>query len=119
MEATVKGVRITLTNDQIKIIEDHHSKQKQECTTFTKTLKSFGFKKMSTKGWANPDANAWISRNWFAEIHKERTYTICQISGSGIPLDKSGYPLQVETPEELCEVLNKALEEIEDTPNRV
>lgn len=51
MEVIVKGVSITLTDDQIKQIEDHHAKQKQECTAFSKTLKSFGFKKMSTKGW--------------------------------------------------------------------
>jgi hypothetical protein len=57
MEAIVKGVRITLTPEQKKQIEAHQDKQNQECSTFTKTLKHFGFKKMSTKGWENPDAN--------------------------------------------------------------
>lgn|SRR5690606_24524827 len=115
MEAIVEGVRITLTPEQVMQIEAYHAKQKQECSTFTKTLKHFGFKKMSTKGWENPDANCYQTKNWFAQIYDSKTLNAtCFIVGEGIDLDSSGWPLVVDSPEELVEILNKALEEIEN-----
>lgn len=115
MEAIVKGVKITLTAEQIKQIEAHQAKQKHECSTFTKTLRHFGFKKMSTKGWENPDANCYQTKNWFAQIYESKTLNeSCFIVGEGIDLDSSGWPLVVDSPEELTEILNKALEELEN-----
>ena len=115
MEAIVKGVSIILTDNQIKQIEDHQAKQKQECTTFTKTLKCFGFKKMSTKGWANPDANCWQAKHWFVEIFNSGTLNeYCAVVGTGVELSSSGWPLTTYSHEELREILNKALEEIEN-----
>src|SRR5690606_36159496 len=115
MEAIVKGVKITLTAEQIKQIEAHQSKQKQKCSTFTKTLKHCGFRKMPTKGWASPNANCYQTKNWFAQIYDSKNLNAtCFIVGEGIDLDSSGWPLGVDSPEELVEILNKALEEIEN-----
>lgn len=113
MEVIVKGVKITLTAEQIKQIEAHHAKQIIECSTFTKTLKHFGFKKMSTKGWENPNANCWESKHWFVEIFNNDTLNeYCSVAGVGVELSSSGCPLIVNSPQELVEKLNKALEEI-------
>jgi hypothetical protein len=113
MEAIVKGVKITLTAEQIKQIEAHQSKQKQECSTFTKTLKHFGFRKMSTKGWANPDANCWTTEHWIVEIFNSGNHNeYCSVAGSGVDLSSSGWPITISSPQELVEILNKALEEI-------
>ena len=115
MEAIIKGVRITLTPEQIMQIEAYHAKQKQECSTFTKTLKHFGFKKMNTKNWVNLDANCWESKHWFVEIFNTGTLNeYCAVVGVGIELSSSGWPLIVNSPQELVGILNKALEEIVD-----
>lgn len=115
MEAIEKGVRITLTPEQIKQIKAHQANQNKECSTFTKTLKSFGFKKMSTKGWENPNANCWITDNWIVEIFNSGNHNeYCSVAGSRIDLSSSGWPITTWSPKELVEVLNKALEEIEN-----
>jgi len=115
MEAIVEGVRITLTPEQVMQIEAYHAKQKQECSTFNKTLKSFGFKKMSTKGWENPNANCWTTENWIVEIFNSGNHNeYCSVAGSGVDLSSSGWPITISSPQELVEILNKALEEIEN-----
>lgn len=115
MKIIVQGISIELTKSQVDYIEKEKAKQLKECTTFIKTLKSFGFKKMSTKGWANPNSNCWETKDWFIEIFDNEQ---CMVTGVGVNLDSSGWPLTTWSPIELVKILNKALDFIENETNK-
>lgn len=110
MKVTVKGVTIDLTPAQIAYIEKTIIKRDKELKTFENVLKHFGFRKLNTKGWVNPDQNCYTqnTHGWFVEILDYGKWKSCLVHGTGLD---HGHPFgkHYDSPESLCEAIVKAL----------
>lgn len=85
MRVFVKGVPIDLNDEQVKTINDKLKEIDDSCKTFESALKSYGFKKMSTLDWENPDQNCWSHVDgWFANIVQHPKYNSCILYGDFI-----------------------------------
>lgn len=108
MDITVKGVRIKLTEEQVKQIAIEEERRNKECKSFTSCLKYFGFKKVCTKGWLNPNQNCWNNedKGWWAEIHDYGGFKEVWIVGKDLK-EVSSFPggYTYSSPEEIIEEL--------------
>lgn len=113
MDVIIKGVRITLTQQQVAKIEIAKN-QRQRCrNSFVRMLKHFGFKKIDTAGWENPKALCFENETceWFAEIQNYGNWDEVFMAGKG--LKNVGFPggYMYGTPQEIEEELLKAIKE--------
>ncbi|NQD71643.1 hypothetical protein HP439_13015 [Sphingobacterium shayense] len=117
MKVIVQGVSIELTKEQVEHFENEKAKQLKECSTFTKTLKHFGFNKINTKSWPNPNENAYshYQYGWYAEIQDYGTYKACFLTGKGLK-SIEGFPggYVHDSPESVAAAITKALDEMEE-----
>jgi hypothetical protein len=112
MKAMFNGVEIQLTPEQIKVVTA--AKEKHEKAVdggFIKVLKSYGFEKMSSKGWANPDSVCFQhpTHGWFAEIIDHGLWQNVWMVGTGLrnsQLFPGGW--SYDEPQVLHEELSKA-----------
>lgn len=86
MEIFVEGVRITLTAEQVALVEKEQRRRQRCGNSFAKMLKHFGFKRVKSL------PNCWehISRGWFAEILDRGNYSDVWMVGK--ELKCSGFP---------------------------
>lgn len=89
----IRGTWITLTPEQMKIIEKERNKKKAASNSFKKMLINHGFKKLDTTGWLDPKQECYehVYYNWFAQIFTHNSLWVeCWLVGSG--LRNSGFP---------------------------
>lgn len=116
MHAFIQGIRIELTADQIKLVEKEKRRRELCRHSFERMLKRFGFEKVDTSGWENPNQNCWqhIYYNWFVEIYDRNGWSDAWMVGTGLKDD--GFPggWCYSDPEEIEKELGRAIDEIED-----
>lgn len=114
IKTTVEGVVIELTKEQVALIEETKAKRDAECKSFVSVLKHFGFTKVRTKGWKQPDRICYENKQhgWSAEIFSNCNIFSCWMAGPG--LRNVGFPggYMYGSPEEVKDALLQALNEI-------
>ncbi len=116
MKVSVKGVTIELTSDQINHVESEIAKREKELNSFVKVLKHFGFNKVNTRGWQNPDQSCWSNdqHGWFVEIIDYGSFKTCVFHGK--PLDEgSPWGKEYNSPESASKGIFDALDLLNNT----
>ena len=117
MYTFVQGIRIELTPDQIKVIEKEKRRRERCRDSFVKTLKRFGFKKIDTSDWVNPNQDCYEHPHyeWFAEIYDRGGWNDVFMAGQG--LKDGGFPggWVYGDPEQIEKELARAIDELQNT----
>lgn len=106
MEVFVKGVKVTLTEEQTDFIKKELARIKKTKSGFRKVLENYGFKK--TK-----DGFIHHERNWYAEIQDYGNFSQVWMVGTGLRCDEfhrfgSCYSEPEEIAAELDNVIQKS-----------
>ena len=117
MKIIVQGVSIEITKEQIEQIDQEKAKQIRELKSFERILKHFGFEKINTRSWPNPNEKAYshYQYGWYAEIQDYGPYKACFLTGKGLRSTDSfpgGYVY--DSPESMAKAITLALKEMED-----
>lgn len=86
MDVFVEGIRISLTESQISIIEEARRKRERDINSFRKILIHFGFKEIQEEGTPLNERLFENSKfNWYAEltIHNENWQSVW-MTGKGL-----------------------------------
>jgi len=103
MEIVYKGIRLTLTQEQVNKIQQVEKEREEATKSFKKVLLYFGFKPVKDfkNGFEHPEG-------WWAEIIDHRNFKEVFMAGNGLPhssVPPGGW--HYGTPEEIKEQILK------------
>lgn len=112
----IEGVKIELTGSQVFSIEKELRARIKNNGKFETMLRRFGFTKIYSSEWQNPNQNCWENKkyDWFAEIIQHDRWS--EIFMAGQKLKNVGFPGGYNYGEvgEATEALCNAINEIEN-----
>lgn len=115
MEIFVKGVKIKLTDEQMKLIKDSIADREKSCSTFYAVFKEFRFQKLNTKDWEDPSQICYFQKKygWVATMVIDPSFISCVVNGH--ILDRGNpWGKVYESPMELVEAIANAIDELQN-----
>ena len=110
MEVFVKGIKVTLTDEQTAFVKKELARIRKTKSGFRKVLESYGFKN-TKEGFIHPE------QNWYADIQYAGKFSQVWMVGDGLRCN--GFPggSSYSEPEEIASELDNALEKLENGQN--